>query len=125
MSQEQESKIEMQHENEIIAKINDIATVLAEEKIRNEERNKNMLEKIDRALSHAHDARNVANAYSVRVEIAEKDIRNITDDIKALKEEKFYSTKNKVSIVLGVVQTVTSAGVIALLIFLWEHIYNK
>lgn len=116
---------EMQHENEIIAKINDIATVLAEEKIRNEERNKNMLEKIDRALSHAHDARNVANAYSVRVEIAEKDIRNITDDIKALNEEKFYSTKNKTSIVLGIVQTVTSAGVIALLIFLWEHIYNK
>jgi len=115
----------MQHENEIIDKINDIATVLAEEKIRNEERNKNMLEKIDRALSHAHDARNVANAYSVRVEIAEKDIRNIMDDIKTLKDDKLYRTKNKSSIILGIVQTVTSAGVIALLIFLWEHVYNK
>jgi len=112
------SQITMLHENEILMRINEISNSLVEERVRNEERSKNMLEKIERALSHAHDARNIANAVSIRIELLEKDLMRIDFEQKS---------KKKVSsnFIVNVLQTTTAMIFGGMLIFIWESIKNK
>lgn len=114
---------------DINEKIGELKILFAQEAARGEERHKSLGEKIDRALSHSHEAKVVSAANTSAIVILESKVDLLRKDIDEIQKEavdsiKFKDTSTK-KILWSIYNTFITAAVLGIAALIWEHIYNK